>query len=64
MSDNISKSIFITLNGKKVAIEIYDKPGLFPYAQILPAYSEHCYETNACCACKDDKTGKTCLNKN
>jgi hypothetical protein len=56
------KSIFITLNGKKVAIEIDDELGLFPDAKILPAYSKHCYETNACDACKDDKTGETCLN--
>jgi hypothetical protein len=56
------KSIFVTLNGKKVAVEIDDELGLFPDAKILPAYSKYCYETNACCACKDDKTGETCLN--
>ena len=57
----MSKPIFTTLNGKKVAIEVSEKDGLSD-AKILPAYSKYCYETNACCACKDDKTGKTCLN--
>ena len=55
------KSIFTTLNGKKVAIEASENGG-FSDAKILPAYSKYCYETNACCACKDDKTGMTCLN--
>jgi hypothetical protein len=58
----MSKVIKTNLNGKEVAIEIIDELGLFPDAKILPVYSETCYETNACDACKDDKTGKTCLN--
>ena len=58
----MSKVIKTKLNGKEVAIEIIDELGLLPDAKVLPVYSETCYETNACDACKDDKTGKTCLN--
>ena len=55
------KTIMTSLNGKRVAIELSEVNGVSE-AKILPAYSFYCYETNACCACKDDKTGKTCLN--
>lgn len=56
------KVITTELNGRKVAIQMSMENNI-PNAKVLDYYSDTCYETNVCDACKDDKSGKTCLNK-
>lgn len=34
-----------------------------PNVKVLDYYSDWCYETNACDACKDEKNGMNCLNR-
>ena len=56
-----TKVIQTELNGRIITLEITVVNNI-PYVRTLYQYSPHCYETNTCCACKEDRSGKTCLN--